>query len=158
VSSSRALKWFVLLLLPLTLAWKLAVRPGDSADVEINHQLKIVDFLTKQHFKVAMAERVQQGQPFLQATAGACRILIVDSPAIGSDRDLVRRLVTDSDRVFVVFRGKVYPEQPTSLTVFDFLWTRFQRELGLRASAAPVLAVIAPPICDAERLPWADLG
>ena len=60
--------------------------------------------------------------------------------------------------VFVVFRGRTYKDQPTWLTVPYFLWSRLQRELGLRADTAPLLAVIATPSCDAERLPWGRLG
>jgi hypothetical protein len=159
VSCSRALKWFVLLLLPLTLAWKLAVRPGDSGVLtEQEAQLKVAEFLVRQHFTVAVFERSDEGQPMIRATSGICRMLVAKSPAIGWDRDLIRRYATAGDRVFVVFRGEVYAEQPTWLTVSDFLWSRFQRELGFKAQASPVLAVIATMSCDAERLPWVELG
>jgi hypothetical protein len=62
------------------------------------------------------------------------------------------------DRTFVVFRGKIYKDQPTWLTVPYFLWARLKRELGLGAHTPPLLAVIATPNCDAERLPWRELG
>jgi len=94
----------------------------------------------------------------LQATAGSCRMVVAKSPPIGSDRDVIRRLATGTDRVFVVYRGKVYADQPTWLTVSDFLWARLQRELGLNAQAAPVLAVIAAPNCGAEQLFWDELS
>jgi len=61
------------------------------------------------------------------------------------------------DRIFVIFRGKVYLEQPTWLTVLDSLRARLERGLGISAAASPVLAVIADPTCDAERLPWQEL-
>src|SRR5438309_1842594 len=48
-----------------------------------------------------------------------------------------------ADRVFVVFRGRIYKDPPTWLTVPYFLWSRLQRELGLAAQAAPLLSVIA---------------
>jgi hypothetical protein len=159
VSSSRAFKWFVLLLLlPVTLGWKLAVRPGDSGEfTEKAAQLKVAEFLVQQHFVVAVSEQADEGQPMIRATAGMCRMLIAKSPAIGSDRDVIRRHGTAADRVFVVFRGRVYAEQPTWLTVSDFLWSRFQRELGMKAQAAPLFAVIATTNCEAERLPWNEL-
>ena len=94
----------------------------------------------------------------LRANAGACRILIANSNPLAWDRDVISRNATVADRSFVVFRGRVYAEQPTWLTVPDFLWSRFQRELGLRAHAAPLLAVIATTSCNAERLPWGELG
>jgi hypothetical protein len=43
------------------------------------------------------------------------------------------RNATVADQVFVVFAGKIYAEQPTWLTVPDFLWARFRRELGMSA-------------------------
>ena len=70
----------------------------------------------------------------------------------------IRRNATDGDRVFVVFRGRTYEEQPTWLTVPYFLWSRFERELGMRAEAAPLLSVIATAGCGAERLPWSELS
>jgi hypothetical protein len=70
---------------------------------------------------------------------------------------MIRRFATPSDRVFVVFQGSVYKQQPTWLTVADFLWRRFRRELGFNARAAPLIAVIGSAQCDAERLPWDEL-
>ena len=156
------LKWGVLLLLPLTLGWKLAVRPGDSGELkEKETQLKIAEFLVRQRFAVAISEKMDEGhlgQPAIRATAGACRLLVAKSPSMGWDRDLIRRYATAADRVFVVFAGKIYAEQPTWLTVSDFLWARFRRELGMNAQPTPALAVIATPSCAAERLPWNELG
>jgi hypothetical protein len=158
VSYSPVLKWGVLLLLPLTLGWKLAVRPGDSGELkEKETQLKVTEFLVRQRFAVAVSEKMAEGQPAIRATAGACRILVAKSPALGWDRDMIRRNATAADEIFVVFAGKVYTEQPTWLTVSDMLWSRFKRELGLKAEPAPLFAVIATPPCAAERLPWKEL-
>jgi hypothetical protein len=55
------------------------------------------------------------------------------SPALGWDRDLVRRYANAEDQVFVVFRGRIYSDQPTFRTVLDTLWSRFLRELGFGA-------------------------
>jgi hypothetical protein len=160
VRFSPALKWFIVLLLPITLAWKLAVRPG--ADLgELNDrqvQLRVAEFLFRQHFNVASAEKIEEGRPMIQATAGACRMLVAKSTAIGSDRDVIRRLAAPTDHVFIIYRGRVYVDQPTWLTVSDFLWARLRREMGLNARATSVLAVIAAANCGAERLPWDELG
>jgi hypothetical protein len=67
---------------------------------------------------------------------------------------LIRRYAEADDRVFVVFQGHVYADQPTFLTVFDSLWSRFRRELGSNVQASPVLAIVARPSCEAEQLPW----
>jgi hypothetical protein len=154
------LKWFVLLLLlPLTLGWKLAVRPGGSSEIkEKDAQIEVAEFLVRQHFSVAVSRNVEAGQPAVRATAGACRMLVAESPAMGWDREQIRRYATGADRVFIVFRGKVYAEQPTWLTVLDFLRARFWRELGLKSQPARVFAVIATASCEAERLPWNELG
>ena len=84
-------------------------------------------------------------------------MIISKSPALGWSRDMLRPYTTPGDRVFVVFRGQVYPDQPTWLTVSDALWSRFQRELGLKVRTVPVFAVIATANCEAERLPWQQL-
>jgi hypothetical protein len=159
VRSSPALKWFILLLLPITLGWKLAVRPAaDSSERNDKQvQLEVADFLVRQHFTVGRSEQIEEGRPMIQATVGGCRMLIAKSPALGTDRDVLRRYATGEDQVFVVFRGRVYADQPDWLTVSDFLWARLRRELGLGAEGAPVLAVIAGANCGADRLPWDEL-
>ena len=151
------LKWFVLLLLPLTLGWKLAVRPSDSGELK-DAQHKMAEFLVRQHFTVAVSDKMEEGRPAIRATAGACRMLVAKSPAMGWDRDMIRRHATVADEVFVVFAGKIYAEQPTWLTVSDFLWTRLRRELGVNVQPTPVLVVIATTSCAAARLPWNQLG
>jgi len=137
----------------------LAVRPANLADSpDRDAQRKVVDFLTRQRFAVSATERVEEGQPMVRASAGACHLLIAKSPAMGWDRDLIRRFGTADNLVFSVFRGQIYAEQPTWLTVPDYLWARFRRELGIEVSAEPVLAVVAAKICDAEKLPWTELA
>jgi hypothetical protein len=158
VSCSPALKWFLVLALLLTLGSKLIVRPDKSTPSAADIQQRVADFLVQQRFVVALSNQPSEGQPMLSASAGVCRILVANSDPIAWNRDVIRRNATVADRSFVVFRGRVYAEQPTWLTVPDFLWSRFQRELGLRAHAAPLLAVIATTSCNAERLPWGELG
>ena len=162
VKSSRALKWLiVVVLLSLTMAWKVAARStGGEQPTERNTQVAVAEFLVRQHFSVSMSERVEEGKPAILANSGSCRMLVINSPALGWDRDLIQRYVNAEDRVFVVFRGRIYSDQPTFRTVFDGLWTRFRRELGFRAWPNPVIAVVARMSCDAERLPWnqMDLG
>ena len=162
MSSSRAhkLKWLTLLLLSaLTLGWKVVARSVDTGGrSEKDIQREVADFLLRQHFIVARAERIEEGQPTIRASSGPCRMLVAQSPAVGWDRDLIRRYAAAEDRVFVVFRGRIYDEQPTWRTVPDFLWARLRRELGLRVQPSPVLVVVASPSCEAERLPWGELG
>jgi hypothetical protein len=150
------LKWCLVLTLALTLGLKLIVRPDKNVPSELDIRQKVAEFLVRQHFIIALSEP-GEGRPMLRASAGACRILVANSNPIAWERDVFRRNATAADRVFVVFQGRTYKEQPIWLTVPVSLWSRFQRELGLRAEATPVLAIIATPTCDAERLPWGEL-
>jgi hypothetical protein len=154
VKCSTALKWFLILALPLTLGLKLVVRPDRSVASEADVQQKVAEFFRRQHFTVDRSE----GQYMLRANAGPCRILVARSDPIAWDSAAIRRKATDGDRFFVVFRGRTYEDQPTWLTVPYFLWSRLERELGMRAEAAPLLSVIATAGCGAERLPWGELS
>lgn len=149
---------FLLGILALTLGWKLAVRAGRPADFnERAFQLQMAEFLNRQRFTVTTAEKVEEGRPSISATSGSCRVLVARSPAMGWDRDLIRRLASPADEVFVVYRGRIYAEQPTWLTVPDFLWSRFKRELGISSQPPPVLGIIATRGCGAQELPWSEV-
>jgi hypothetical protein len=158
VKCSTALKWFLIVALPLTLGLKLVVRPDQSVASEIDVQQKVAEFFRRQHFTVALSDRTGDGQYMLRADAGPCRILVAKSDPIAWDSAAIRRNATDGDRFFVVFRGRTYDDQPTWLTVPYFLWSRLERELGMRAQAAPLLSVMATAGCGAERLPWGELS
>jgi hypothetical protein len=158
VKCSAALKWFLILALPLTLGLKLVVRPDRNVASEADVQQKVAEFFRRQHFAVALPDRAGEGQYMIRASAGPCRILVANSDPIAWNSDVIRRNATDGDRVFVVFRGRTYKDQPTWLTVPYFLWSRLERELGLRTQPAPLLAVIATAGCGAERLPWSELS
>lgn len=156
VSFSRGLRWFVILLLPLTLAWKISTLLS-GAPTEPDIQRKVAEFLVRQHFNVAFAQAAE-GSPTIRAAAGACRILIANSSPMAWERDALGRYATADDRVFVVFAGRIYPQQPTWLTVPDYLWFRLRHELGFNVQRTPILTVIANTTCEAERLPWGELG
>jgi hypothetical protein len=159
VSYSPALKWsFFVLLLLTTLGWKLAVQFSASDSEEENVYLKVADFLVRQHFTVSVSKKLEEGEPAIRATAGTCRILVSQGTFEGWHRERIERYATPADAVFVVFDGKIYTQQPTWLTVPNYLWAKFRRELGLRVNAKPVFFVIAPKSCAAERLPWGELG
>jgi hypothetical protein len=159
VKSSRVLKYLALLaLLSLSLGWKVVARAtSEERPTDRYIQGRVADFLVRQHFSVSMLETSEQGKPSVVAHSGACRILVIRSPAIGWDRDLIRRYAEAGDQVFVVFQGRIYADQPTLRTVFDTLWTRFLRELGVRAWPSPIFAILAKPGCEADRLPWEKL-
>jgi hypothetical protein len=156
VKSSRALKYLILLVfLSLSLGWKVvarATREEPPSDRSI--QVRVAEFLVRQHFSISMLEHAEEGKPIVTANSGSCRILVMKSPALGWDRDLVRRYASAEDQIFVVFRGRVYSDQPPFRTVLDTIWSRFQMELGFPASPSPVFAVVARTGCEADRLPW----
>jgi hypothetical protein len=158
VTSSPALRWLLILALPLTLGAKLMVRPDLSAPSAKDIQQKVAQFLDRQHFSIALADQLGEGKIMVRAGAGACRMLVANPSPMASDREIIRINATPADHVFVVFRGKTYKDQPTWLTVPYFLWSRLKRELGLPSRPAPLLTVISTPSCNAERLPWDELG
>ena len=141
----------VLVALTLGLKWAAAVSEPNVKDT----QLSVAEFLARQHFAVSVPEK--EGWTTIRATTPVCRMLVTNSPVLGWDRDVVARSATAGDHVFVVYRGKVYAERPSWLIV-SYLWSRFLRELGLKVQSTSVLAVIATTGCNAERLPWDQLG
>jgi hypothetical protein len=154
VNFSRAPRWFIALLIPLTLAWKIAV-PSDRAD-DLKEEL--VDFFERNGFNVVVTQQLVNYLPIIQATTDSCRLIIAKLTPDGSNRDLIRMLTGDTDRQFVVFRGDVHAQQPILLTVVYYLWSRFLRELGLIREITPVIAVGANSSCDTDRLPWSELA
>ena len=153
-----AAKWLVVaLILAVTLGWKLLARSTIAAPpTERDVQVGVAEFLVRQHFTVSITQQAEEGRPSITASSGSCRMLVAQSPALGWDRELIRRYAQPDDHVFVVFRGHVYADQPTFSTALDALWSRFRRELGGRVQAHPVLAVVAKPVCAAEQLPWGE--
>jgi hypothetical protein len=156
VKSSRGIKYLIILLfLSLTLAWKVIARATPHEQpTDRNIQDRVAEFLIRQHFSVSMMERAEEGKPAITGNSGSCRMIVMRSPALGWDRDLVRRYAGAEDQVFVVFRGRIYSDQPTFQTAVDALWSRFQRELGFTVWPSPVLGVVARTSCGADRLPW----
>ncbi len=149
---SPALKWSVIILLPLTIGWKVAGKPENPIEI----QNSIVEFLTKQQFDVNVTEENMEYMAVIKARLGSCQLRVARVSPVGHEAALIRQASATSDRTFYVFRGTVYREQPVRLTVASYLWFRFLRELGLVSRVPPVLAVVTS--CDAEQLPWSALG
>jgi hypothetical protein len=139
--------------LVLSVAWKTAIRSGVE-NVDKEH---LVDFLKRNHFEVSPVEQIVNDVSMIRAQTASCSLKIVQLAPNGSNRDLFRSLAAGADRAFVVFRGKVYVQQPIFWTVLDDFWVRHLRELGVTTHSAPVIAVAASSSCDAERIPWNEL-
>jgi hypothetical protein len=136
--------------LVLSVAWKTAIRSG----VENDDKEHLVDFLKRNHFEVSPAEQIVNDVSMIRAQTASCSLKIVQLAPNGSNRDLFRSLAAGADRAFVVFRGKVYVQQPIFWTVLDDFWVRHLRELGVATHNTPVIGVAANSSCDAERIPW----
>lgn len=145
------LKWWLILMLPLTIAWKVAVKADDPADI----QNAIVEFLTVQNFSVRISDDGMEYMGIIQATSPSCELRVVRISPLGHEAELVRRVTAAGDRTFYLFRGRIYQEQPVRVTVMNYLWYRFLQELGVARRVPPVLAVMSS--CDAEHLPWSTL-
>ena len=159
VNSSRALKFLALaFLLSLTLGWKLLARQGELVGAHNDAAAEVTNFLRRHNFIVIKSEPMTEGQLAIHAAAGDCRVRVAKSAPVGWDRDMVRRSATASERVFVVFDGRIYDELPSLLTVSNFLWTRFRRELGFSYQMKSIYTVVQSNRCRAETLPWAELN
>src|SRR5215469_916752 len=114
---SPAFKWFVVLLLPVTLCWKLVVQRDRPDPLKY----EILSFLTDHQFNVIGIDEQMDGLPLLVAEANRCRMLIGTAPPHDWQLDTVQHYATSSERVFFVFRGQVYATQPTRATVGSYL-------------------------------------
>ena len=137
-----------------SILWKIAVS-SDHADSPKDN---LVDFFKRNHFEVSAIDQTVYDLPVLRAKTASCTLQIVRLAPNGSNRDLFSHLAVGTDRAFVVFRGKVYKQQPIWRTVLDDIWYRHLRELGLSNRVTTVIAITANSSCEAERLPWDELS
>ena len=153
MNSSSAFRWFIAVMLLVALGWKIAIQPDDPNYLKED----LIKFLERNHFSVVVTDEVVNDTPIIRATTASCHLQIGRLTPDGSNRDLIRHIAAGTDRSFVVFRGAVYAQQPILLTVLNYLWSRFLRELGLIRHIAPVITVAVNSSCNAERLPWGEL-
>jgi hypothetical protein len=154
MSFSHVFKLSIGIILLLSIAWKIAIRPENADDLEKS----LVRFFKGHHFNVVVSEQIVNHTPIIQVDAISCHLQIASLTPDGSNLDLIQALVGDGDRLFVVFRGRVYTQQPILWTVLSYLGSRSLRELGFIGHISPVIAVKANSSCDAEGLPWSELG
>lgn len=159
MSYTFVFRWSIALLIPLTVAWKIATSPVSSDDLKED----LVTFLEHNSFTVNAADKIINADllltyvPIIQATKNSCRLLITRLNFDGSNLQLVKSRLASTDRHFVIFRGKIYDSQPIFLTLANYFKSRFLSLLGLTHRAAPAIAVGSNSSCDAERLRWEDL-
>jgi hypothetical protein len=151
-------KWLLGAALALSLGskWVLSV----YAPPVVNHQEEkaaeddVAAFLVRNQFSVIGARNVTFGMQIVEATAGLCHLRVALSASRGWHRDLIRSMMNPGEQTFVVFGGKIYPDQPMLLTITDFLWYKLLTKLGIGAHPTPVVTVMAEPNCGADRLAW----
>ncbi len=141
------------IVLPLTLAWKLAARADDTGYLQGN----IIGFLARHNIEADATDDVIDNFPVIRASNGACRMQIMKASYYGADRDTVRDLMAAGDSLTFVYRGKVYAEQPIWSIVSDQIWMRLLLSMGLADHLPQVLAVAAPVHCNVDKLPWEQL-
>lgn len=158
MNCSPVFKWFVVLLLPLTLIGKLAA--GYERPVGLKDDL--IAFLVRQQFEVHvlddnMPNVFEDGIPIIRATSNHCKMEIAEVSPDGWHDDLMRARASAADHVFTVFRGTVYLDQPRWLTAAYALLSKPLQKLKLLSHSPPVIRVIAQGPCRAELLPWHEL-
>ncbi len=149
MSCSGAFKSFLAVALLLSIAWKMVIPSEDDP----THSL--IEFLKRNHFDVVVTT---VDVPTIRAQSGSCRLQVVRLDANGSNQDLIGQLAKGTDRSFIVFRGQVYDQQPIFLTQINYIWSKRLREFGLVKHLEPLIAVAANASCNAEKLPWHELG
>ena len=154
MNSSNSLKWSLALILLVSVAWKIAIPTADDENDLRDH---LVGFFERNHFDVVVSDEIVNYMPIIEANAASCQIRIARLTPDGSNRILIQDLAAGTDRLFIVFRGQVYTQQPILLTVVNYFWSRFLRELGFIRHLTPVIAVAESSSCDAEGLPWDEL-
>jgi hypothetical protein len=141
-----------MLLIPLTFGWKLV----DERQPAHESKIDIVEFLSRHKFDII--KRDVADITVIDATAGTCRMSVVEASPDGWMRDFIHNFLGTTEHQFTVFRGNIYLQQPTWLTLTYHWWAKSLRKLGLARREAPVIAVSATESCDAERLPWNELS
>jgi hypothetical protein len=153
VSSSSAFKWCCVILLLLSIAWKATASFSGEPDHARN---ELINFLKRNHFVVS--NQVVDGIPIIKGIADSCSLQIANLYSDGSNRDVVERMFGQTDHFFIVFRGRLYTQQPIFWTLIDTIWSRRLYQLGLTGHVPMAVAVAANAPCDAERLDWTELG
>lgn len=85
-------------------------------------------------------------------------MILAEAAPDGSTRDVMRHVGAMFEQHFVVFRGKVYDQQPVWLTATEDSWTRYLRKLGVARPEMPPIMVAETRSCVAQRLPWVELS
>ena len=153
MSSFSTFKVLLTVALATSVSWKIVVATEHQTDWRNG----LVEFLEHNHFNVVMSEPPATDVPMIQASRASCRLQIAQLASDGSNQGVIRDLFTATDRLFFVFRGRLYSQPPIFWIQIDDLWSARLRELGLIKQITPVIAVGANAACNSEQLPWGEL-
>jgi hypothetical protein len=149
---SSTLKWLLIVLLPITIGWKVAIQPERPGEIED----AVFQFLKDQKFDVRATAESIEDMPIVEASSETCNLRLARVSPMGHEAELVRRASKPNEHIFYVFRGVEYIKQPTYKTLANYFWFKFLLELGVVSRVPPVFAVMTS--CPAEQLPWAKMG
>jgi hypothetical protein len=148
VNSSSAFKLFLIFVCLGSIAWKIANFSYDQSASRND----VVKFLESNHFDIELTD------DSILATTASCSLQVAYLEPDGSDQDRFRTtFATGKNHLFVVFRGRLYSQQPIFWTAANYLWSKRLRELGFIKYITPVIGVAATSSCDAEKLPWNEV-
>ena len=151
-------KAILALTLALTLSIKIAVGPtvaGISGTTR--GEAPLAAFLERQGFNVgALLPNIDP--PMIPASKAGCTYRIAQVDPGGVMRDVLAQLAGPSERLFFVFRGKVFVSQPTWATFLDYKWRRLLAYVGYQPPQRPILGIIASEDCTPKNLPWGEVA
>ena len=114
----------------------------------------VAALFSDQGFEIAKVSEGGAGLQFVQAARASCKLLVASLAFGGEHRDPIRRMASQDDRVFFVFRGETYPHQPIWRTRFARYWTGLREQAGLKVAFSPLFGVIASPACELDQIRW----
>jgi hypothetical protein len=138
--------------LALTLAVKFATGPTVSSNaIETEENFRLVGILEASGFTVE-PYLADMDPPMVPAHKPGCRLLAGRASPLGWHRGVLASLVQPDERLFFVYGGQTYSEQPVSRTILAHHIARIRGYLGLPVTEGPVIAVIAKRGCDASAI------
>jgi hypothetical protein len=134
--------------LALTLAVKFATGPTvSSVALEVEENFRLVAILEANGF-IVEPYLADMNPPMVPAHKPGCRVLAGRASPLGWHRGVLASLVQSDERLFFVFGGQTYNEQPVLRSILAYHVARIRAYFGLPGTDEPVIAVIAEPGCN----------
>jgi hypothetical protein len=128
-----------------------------GAESPVNMTERMVAFLKHHQFEVVVTNKMNWNSfPLILGSAGVCRLVIAEETPDGWNRDIIRDHAKNMDRFFIVYRGTIYSQTPSWLTLVHYWWSKYRKKVGFGLPEMPVIAVVETASCNAEQLPWTE--